>query len=101
MPVVEIKVVPMGTVVPSISSYVRDCYQLARQDATVRAEITPTATVVEGELDHVLALAREMHRLPFARGVDRVLTTITIDERTDADQGMGEMVAAVTEEDFT
>lgn len=100
MPIVEVKVIPMGTVVPSISSYIRDCYQLVRNDPDVLAEITPTATVIEGELDHVLGLAQAMHRLPFSRGVDRVLTTITIDERTDEDQGLDEMVAAVIEDDL-
>jgi uncharacterized protein (TIGR00106 family) len=93
--VVEVKVVPMGTVDPSISSYVRACYDLVKDDPEVETEITPTSTIISGELDHVLALVRAMHRVPFQQGVDRVLTQITIDERTDKDHDMDEMVAAV------
>ncbi|MBX5467131.1 MAG: MTH1187 family thiamine-binding protein [Firmicutes bacterium] len=96
--VVEVKVVPMGTIVPSISSYVKACYNLVKDDPEVDSELTPTSTILAGDLDHILNLVRAMHRVPFGHGVDRVLTQITIDERTDKDHSIDEMVAAVFED---
>ena len=40
-------------------------------------------TVVQGKLDRVLELARQMHEVPFGLGAARVLTTISIDDRRD------------------
>jgi uncharacterized protein YqgV (UPF0045/DUF77 family) len=36
-----------------------------------------------------------MHRAPFGLGANRVVTTITIDERHDKDEDMEEMVDSV------
>lgn len=99
MAVVEVKVIPLGTDQPSISSFVKEAFEVARQEPGVVAALTPTSTVLEGELGHVLRVAQAMHEAPFRRGVDRVSTTITIDERHDKTTDMDEMVAAVIEGD--
>ena len=40
-------------------------------------------TILEGELDVILAVIRRMHEVPFLQGGQRVLTSIKIDDRRD------------------
>ena len=54
-------------------------------------------TVLQGSLKRVLELAQELHELPFSQGVDRVLTTINIDDRRDKVITMESKVKAVNE----
>ncbi|MHB1612281.1 MAG: MTH1187 family thiamine-binding protein [Sulfobacillus sp.] len=95
MAIVEVKVVPIGTDDPSFSSYIRDCYLVAEKYAEVDIVVTPSATILEGDLDTVLPIVESMHQSPFNRGVDRVITSITIDERRDKEEDMDDMVNAV------
>jgi uncharacterized protein (TIGR00106 family) len=52
-------------------------------------------TVLEGDLDRVLAVVRQMHEHPFTKGVHRVVTTVRIDDRRDKALTMSGKVAAV------
>jgi uncharacterized protein (TIGR00106 family) len=45
--------------------------------------LTPMSTILEGDLDDILALTREVHNCMFGEGVQRVYTTLRIDERRD------------------
>jgi uncharacterized protein (TIGR00106 family) len=54
-------------------------------------------TIVEGDLDRILAVVKKMHEGVFGKGVVRVLTTIRIDDRRDKAQGMKEKVDSVRE----
>jgi len=83
MAVVGISVVPLGIKTPSISSYVRDCLKVLDKHKDLKYELTPMATVIEGPLDEILEAVKEMHETPFSKGVMRVLTHITIDDRRD------------------
>jgi len=38
---------------------------------------------IEGDLDSILGIIREMHETPFKKGVMRVITTVKIDDRRD------------------
>ena len=51
--------------------------------------------IIEGDLEHILALAGRMHRSAFDAGVMRVVTTIRIDERHDKPLTMDGKIAAV------
>lgn len=95
MAVAEIKIVPVGTENTSFSSTVAACYRVAEAMPGVQARITPTSTIVEGDLDQVLAVVRNMHQVPFREGVDRVITQVSIDDRRDKPQDMEAMVDAV------
>lgn len=99
MPVAEVKILPVGTDDPSISSYIRDCYEVAQTSDRVDVAITPTSTIIEGELNDIWDVVHAMHQIPFFSGVDRVITTLTIDERQDKYEDMEDMVASVIEED--
>lgn len=83
MPVMEISVVPVGTKTPSVSKYVAGALEVLKEESEVRYELTSMGTIVEGDLDKILALARKMHEVPFSSEVRRVVTTIKIDDRRD------------------
>ena len=95
MAVAEVSIVPVGTASPSISAYVADCVKLLESAGDVKYELNPMGTVLEGDLDRVLALIRLMHEHPFTKGVNRVVTTVRIDDRRDKTLTMSGKVAAV------
>ena len=95
MAVVEVTIVPIGTATPSVSRYVADCVKLLENAAGVTYQLNSMGTVVEGDLDRVLELVRQMHECPFTEGVQRVVTTVRIDDRRDKALTMAGKVAAV------
>lgn len=97
MPILEISVLPVGTPTSSISSYITDACKILEQRG-LEYQVTPTCTVVEGELDQLLDVAREMHQAPFANGVNRVVTSMTIDHRQDRPMDLKKQVQSVTQE---
>ena len=99
MPVVEVKVLPIGTDEASISSYVQDCFEIAASAMGVDSVLTPTATLLEGDLEDILPVVEAMHQSPFYSGVDRVITTVTIDDRLDKPLDMDTMVESVLTDD--
>lgn len=82
MAIMEISVIPIGTQGPSVSQFVAECAAILHQQG-VRYEITSMGTEVEGTVEELLRLAEQLHRAPFNKGVQRVVTTIRIDERRD------------------
>lgn len=82
MAMMEISVVPIGTASPSLSHYVAGVIRVL-EEAGLEYELGAMGTVVVGEVDELLAVARKMHEQPFAMGALRVATTIKIDDRRD------------------
>jgi uncharacterized protein (TIGR00106 family) len=81
--VAEISVVPLGTGNASLSQYVAGCMEVLDSRKDVSYQLTPMGTIIEGPLDKVLDVARQLHEAPFSKGVSRVLTTLKIDDRRD------------------
>ncbi|SEM68574.1 MTH1187 family thiamine-binding protein [Lihuaxuella thermophila] len=94
MALLEISVVPVGTNTASFSSYVSDAVRLIQQNG-LNYQLTPTATVIEGEVDQLMDLAKQIHKNAMANGIHRVITHISIDERTDKPTNMQQQVQAV------
>lgn len=82
MVTMEISVHPVGTGSASLSDYVADVIRVAKQRG-VKYEITGMSTNLEGDLDTLFDIAREMHQASFQRGAPRVFTIIKIDDRRD------------------
>jgi len=97
MAVVEVRVVPVGTDSASVSSYVAASYKVVEEEG-LKHQLTPTSTIIEGDLNEVLNVVRRMHRTPFNKGADRVVTSIFIDERKDKPTEMDDMVDTVIDE---
>lgn len=97
MAICSISVVPVGTGSTSISRYVALCQERLAGIDGIRYQLTPMATIMEGELETLLAAAAALHRVPFAEGAARVLTSISIDERIDREITMEGKLASVRE----
>jgi uncharacterized protein (TIGR00106 family) len=93
--VAEISVVPLGTASPGVSEYVAACMDLLNKQKSISYRLTPMGTILEGPLDEVLALTREMHEVPFKKGALRVATTLKIDDRRDKPLSMDGKLASV------
>jgi uncharacterized protein (TIGR00106 family) len=81
--VAEISVVPLGTATTSVSTYVAACCDLLENRKDITFRLTPMGTIIEGQLDKVLEVVRQVHEVPFTLGASRVLTTLKIDDRRD------------------
>lgn len=93
--VAEISVVPLGTSSPSVSQHVAACLDILKEAQGIHYQLTAMGTIVEGPLERVLEVAKLMHRACFNMGVQRVVTTIKIDERKDKPLTIGGKVEAV------
>lgn len=77
----------------SVSEYVAICVSLVR-DSGLPYQLTPMATVVEGELDEVMGLIARCHRT-MRRHSRRVLTHVEIDDREGRDDALHQKVESV------
>jgi uncharacterized protein (TIGR00106 family) len=94
--IAELKVVPLGTQSASLSKYVAAVINVVKHAKGITYYVTPMATIVQGPLSRVLELAQEMHEVPFKMGVNRVSTSISIDDRRDKLITMESKVKAVS-----
>jgi uncharacterized protein (TIGR00106 family) len=82
MAVVFVSITPLGTGTPSVSRYVAGVERILR-GTTLTHQLTAMGTIIEGNLDEILAVVRRMHEHPFGEGAVRVSTFIKIDDRRD------------------
>lgn len=94
MALMQITIIPLGTQTPSVGDYVADVASYLQQHG-IEHQVQDMGTVLHGDAAELLRLAVEIHRLPFARGVQRVVTHITLDERRDLERGIGDKPRAV------
>jgi uncharacterized protein (TIGR00106 family) len=95
MAIAEVSVVPLGTKTPSVSQYVARAVKVLERDKDVKYQVTAMGTILEGDLDRILAVVKRMHEAVLVEGVVRVLTTIKIDDRRDKPQTMNEKLDSV------
>ena len=92
MAIAEVSVVPLGTKTASVSQYVAQAIEVLDREKEMKYEITAMGTIVEGDLDSILAVVKKMHEATFGEGVARVITMVEIDDRRDKARGMREKV---------
>ncbi len=95
MAIIDISVVPVGTQSPSVSRYVAGAVKILKNEPGIKYQLTPMNTVIEGDLTHLLDLAQRMHESAFDAGVERVVTTLRIDDRRDKPLTMNGKIEAV------
>jgi len=83
MAIAEISVVPLGTKTASVSTYVARAVKALQQERDVKYEATAMGTIVEADLDRILSVVMKMHEAAFGEEVERIVTTIRIDDRRD------------------
>ena len=79
--VAELEIIPIGTKTASLSALLAEVAKLIDQSG-LDYRVGPMGTVVEGEWDRVMGLAKQCHEAMLA-SASRVMTTIRIDDRTD------------------
>lgn len=47
----------------------------------LKYEVGAMSTTVEGEYDEVFELIKKVHKIPFENGIERVITSVRIDEK--------------------
>ncbi len=82
--IMEISVLPIGKAGASLGDTVVEVLKVAEKHG-VNYELSAMGTTIEGDLETLFRIAREMHEVSFALGYPRVLTTIKIDDRRDKD----------------
>ena len=97
MPIMEINIIPLGTKTPSVSKFIAEAVKVLKREG-LNYELTSMATIVEGGLNDLFSLAKEMHLATFTQGVKRVVTTIKIDDRRDEPSTMEEKVKRVKQQ---
>jgi len=96
MPIMEINIIPLGTKTPSVSKYIADALRVLEKEKNITYELTAMGTIVEADsLDFLLTLAKKMHRAVLSGKINRVVTTIKIDERKDKKISIEEKVSSV------
>lgn len=103
MVVADISIIPIGTKSPSISEYVAAAEKVLEGlagECNLKYQLTPSSTVIEGDIENVLKAARRMYETLFEKypnEVQRVVTKITIDDRRDKELTMEGKVNSVLE----
>lgn len=88
----EFSVVPIGEG-ESVSEYVAECLRIV-QSSGVEYQLTPMATVLEGDLEEVMAVILQCHRRVLEMS-NRVITSIKIDDRKGRKGAMKEKIRSV------
>ena len=95
--IVEVTVVPLGTGSTSLSHYVASVEKILKRNKEIKSQLTPMSSILEGDLDKILKVIREMHEQPFLQGALRVSTRISIDDRRDKETSMASKLKSVRE----
>ena len=94
MAIIAVSIAPIGEGA-SVSRFVAEAVRVLESQTSVRYELGPMFTTLDGDLDEALALVRRMHEAVFAAGARRVSTLVKIDDRRDRPARMEEKVESV------
>jgi uncharacterized protein (TIGR00106 family) len=92
--VVFLTITPIGTGSPSVSRWVAGVEGILR-GTRLAHQLTAMGTIIEDDLDEILAVVRRMHEHPFTQGAVRVSTLLKIDDRRDKEHTIAGKMASV------
>lgn len=95
MAILEITVVPLGTGNTSVSKYVAACHKVLEKEKSIKYNLTPMSTVIEGDIEKLFEVAKKLHHVPFQEGAMRVSTSMKIDDRRDKESTIEGKIASV------
>jgi uncharacterized protein (TIGR00106 family) len=93
MALMHLTVIPLGTASPSVGEYVADIQTVLEKSGF--PYMTDMGTIVEGSSKELLALAAQLSELPFSKGIQRVVTQISLDDRRDKKAALGDKILSV------
>ena len=94
MALMHLTIIQLGTHSPSVVEYVVDI-QKALEKAGFPYELTDMGTIIEGKTEDLLKFAAQLAEMPFSKGVHRVSTQISLDDRRDKKISLGDKTASV------
>ena len=95
MATADLTVIALGRADVSASRYIAEIQRrLAAQDR-VRYAMHEMGTSLEGPTADILAVAGELHAVPFEMGIPRVYSILKLDERRDREQTLEDKVSLV------
>jgi uncharacterized protein (TIGR00106 family) len=95
MAILEISVSPRGGPDVGLSKYVVRALQVLKESG-LKYETHAMGTLIEGESAQLFAVVQQMHEACFGDEIQRVVTSIKIDDRRDKAHTMAGKVASVT-----
>jgi uncharacterized protein (TIGR00106 family) len=96
MAIAFLTITPLGTGTPSVSRFVAGVEKILR-GTSLNHQLTAMGTIIEGDLDEILAVVRRMHEHPFSQGAQRVSTSLRIDDRRDKPHSIAGKMRSVEE----
>ncbi|MBE9514602.1 MAG: MTH1187 family thiamine-binding protein [Chloroflexi bacterium] len=96
MALMEINVSPLGTGSTSVGKFVVNMQRLLAGQG-LPYELTDMGTIIEGNIDQLLAVAKILHESTFSNRAKRVYTVIKIDDRRDKEVHLGQKTESVKE----
>lgn len=81
MPLLEISIIPVGTDSTSFSSEVINAVSKLK-GKELHYDVTPTSTIIEGDLEQLWQVAKEIHQEAISSGPNRIITNIRSEEHT-------------------
>ena len=95
MATADLTVIALGRADASASRYIAEIQRrLAAQDR-VQYVMHAMGTSLEGPTADILAVAGELHAVPFEMGIPRVYSILKLDERRDREQTLADKVESV------
>ncbi|NPA49606.1 MAG: MTH1187 family thiamine-binding protein [Thermodesulfobacteria bacterium] len=94
MALMEISIIPLGTGSTSLGRYVAEVKRYL-EERGIPHTLTDMGTIIEGEVEDLFRIARELHEIPFKAGAKRVYTALKIDDRRDKEVHLGTKVESV------
>jgi uncharacterized protein (TIGR00106 family) len=96
MAIAFLTITPLGTGTTSVSRFVAGV-ELILRATSLNHQLTAMGTIIEGDLDEILAVVRRMHEHPFTQGAQRVSTSLRIDDRRDRPHSIAGKMRSVEE----
>jgi uncharacterized protein (TIGR00106 family) len=79
----DFTVIALGRPDPSASEYLAEIRRRLEAQERVGFRMHAMGTSLEGSVDDILAVVREMHAVPLEMGLPRAYTVLKLDERRD------------------
>jgi uncharacterized protein (TIGR00106 family) len=99
MATAEVSIIGLGRQSASASEYIAEMHRRLQKQDKVRFKLNAMGTELEGKLEDILDVVRQLHNVPFEAGLPRVYTVLKIDERLDKPtQSLDDKVKSVEEQ---
>ncbi|OPX59776.1 MAG: hypothetical protein A4E25_00968 [Methanobacterium sp. PtaB.Bin024] len=93
----ELMIVPIGTSGTSLSKYVAAAVA-ALDETGIKYQVSGMGTLLEAKnTDELFNAIKNAHEAIFNEGMDRVVTSVNIDDRRDRERTMADKVRSVEE----